>query len=148
MKKPKPVIEAEAALSAKAAEVSAAKETLNRLENELSAAHAAVRQAQTEADASMPQCRMVSVNLRTGGIADGGATYVIVRRAPRSQLFVRRVGDASSCESRFKWCELAGNYRMGKKGSIFTTPTLELRDVPAEYMPAWYLQSVKPEAAA
>lgn len=46
MKKPKTVIEAEAALSAKAAEVTAAKETLKRLEAEHDARIASFQPAQ------------------------------------------------------------------------------------------------------
>lgn len=134
MKKPKTVVDAEAALNAKAAEVSAAKEALKRLEAELAAAYVAVRSAQTEADASLPQCRMVSVRWRSG-TEEGGASYVIVRRTPGGMLVVRRVGDASGSESKFKWAEHAGKYRRAEKGS-WTSDTLELRDVPAEYLPS------------
>jgi hypothetical protein len=133
VKKPKAVIEAETALTAKAAEVAAAKDTLKRLEAEHSAAYVAVRQAQTEADESMPQCRMVRVRWRSG-TEEFGAPYVIVRRTPSGMLVVRPVGSNSGSEHRFKWAEHARKYRQVAKGS-FTSDTLELRDVPAEYMP-------------
>lgn len=132
MKKPKTVLDAEAALIAKAAEVAAAKETLKRLEAEHGAAHNAVRDAQTEADASLPQCRMVGVS--RDGAETGGAPYVILRRTPGGMLVVRRVGDASGGESKFKWAPHAQLFQQAKPG--WYRAVLELRDVPAEYLPA------------
>lgn len=133
MKKPKTVIDAEAALIAKAVEVAAAKDTLTRLEAEHGAAYSAVYQAQTEADASLQQCRMVRVRWRSD-TEEGGARVVILRRTPGGMLVVRKVGDANGYEYRFKWAEHARKYRQAEKGS-FTSDTLEMRDVPAEYLP-------------
>lgn len=134
MKKPKTVIEAEAALGAKAAEVTAAKETLKRLEAEHAAAYAAVRQAQTEADASLPQCGMVRVR-RFGGKEEDCGRYVIVRRTPGGLLVVRRVGDADCGESKFKFSQHRGLYVQAEKTS-WSSDSRELRDVPAEYLPS------------
>jgi hypothetical protein len=131
MKKLKTVVDAETALNAKAAEVTAAKDALKRLESELAGAHAAVRQAQADADATLPQCRLVRVRWRSG-IEDEGAGVVIVRRTPSGMLVVRYVGDASGSEYKFKWAEHSGKYRQADKSS-FTSDTRELRDVPAEY---------------
>lgn len=133
MKKPKTVIDAEAALSAKAAEVTAAKEALKRLEAEHSAAYAAVRHAQTEADAALPQCRLVRVRWRSGNQEDMGCV-AILRRTPGGMLVVRRVGEPYGHEYKFKWAEYAGKYRQAEKGG-YTDDTRELRDVPAEWLP-------------
>lgn len=134
MKKPKTVIEAEAAASAKKAEFDAAKETMNRLEKEWLAALAAVRDAQKAADATLPQCRHVRVRWRSGGTEDMGAV-VIVRRTPGGRLVVRNVGDPSGTEYQFKWSEHAGVFKQAEKGT-WTSDTRELRDVPAEYLPS------------
>lgn len=133
MKKPKTVIEAEAALSAKAAEVTAAKETLKRLEAEHAAAYAAVRQAQTDADASLPQCDMVRVR-RYGGKEEDCGRFVILRRTPGGLLVVRRVGEQGG-ESKFKLSQHRGLYVQAEKVS-WASDTCELRNVPAEYLPS------------
>ncbi len=134
MKKPKTVIEAEAALSAKAAEVTTAKETLKRLEAEHAAAYATVRQAQTEADASLPQCSMVRVR-RYGGKEEDCGRFVIVRRTPGGLLVVRRVGDSEGGESKFKLSQHRGLYVQAEKAS-WASDTRELRAVPTEYLPS------------
>lgn len=133
MKKPKTVIDAEAALSAKAAEVTAAKEALRRLEAEHGAAHFALIDAQTAADASLPQCRVVCVR-RYGGAEEGGALHVILRRTPGGMLVVRRVGDATGVEWKFKWALHANVFRQAEKAGWFSDWS-ELREVPAAYMP-------------
>lgn len=133
MKKPKTVIEAEAALSYKAEELTAAKDALKRLEAEYGAAHAAVRHAQTEADAELPQCRMVRVRWRSG-TDDDMSRVVILRRTPSGMLVVRNVG-TSGCEYKFKWSERPGKYRQAEKVIGFTDSIRELRDVPVEYLP-------------
>jgi hypothetical protein len=133
VKKPKTVIEAEAALSAKAAEVTAAKETLKRLEAEHAAAYAAVRQAQTDADASLPQCDMVRVR-RYGGKEEDCGRFVILRRTPGGLLVVRRVGEQGG-ESKFKLYQHRGLYVQAEKVR-WASDTRELRNVPAEYLPS------------
>lgn len=133
MKKPKTVVDAEAALAAKAAEVAAAEEALKLLKSELGIAYAAVRQAQIEADAELPQCRMVSVRWRNGNI-DYMGCVVILRHTPGGMLVVRKVGEPDGSAYKFKWAEYALRYRQAEKvGHI--SDTRELRDVPAEYMP-------------
>lgn len=134
MKKPKAVIEAESALVAKAAEVAAAKEALKRLEVERGAAIAAVRHAQTEADAALPQCRLVRVRWRSGNEEDIGRVAV-VRRTPGGMLVVRYVGDADGSEYKFKWAEYSRKFKQAERGG-YTDDTRELRDVPEAYLPA------------
>jgi hypothetical protein len=134
VKKPKTVIEAEAVASVKKAEFEAAKETMNRLEKEWFAALAAVRQAQTDADATLPQCRMVRVRRYCSKEEDCGA-FVVVRRTPGGLLVVRRVGDTSGYESKFKLSRHRGLYVQAEKASL-SSDTRELRDVPAEYLPS------------
>lgn len=133
MKKPKTVIDAEEAASAKKAEFEAAKAGVNRLEKEWFQALAAVRAAQTDADAALPQCRLVRVRWRTSNEEDMGRV-VILRRTPGGMLVVRHVGDPDGSEYKFKWAEYAGRFRQAEKGSC-TSDTRELRDVPAEYLP-------------
>ncbi len=135
MKKPKTVIEAEAALSAKAAEVAAARDTLKRLEAEHGAAYAAVRQAQTEADAALPQCRMVRVRRWRSGNEEDAGRVVIVRRTPGGMLVVRHVGAPAGHEYKFKWSEHSHKFRKAERVG-YTIDTSELRDVPAEYLPS------------
>lgn len=133
MKKPKTVIEAEAALAEKASEVAAAKDTLKRLEAEHGAAYEAVRKAQTDADAALPQCRMVRFRWRSSNEEDCGRV-VILRRTPGGMLVVRYVGEPDGLTHKFKWAEYAGKFRQAEKGS-FISDTRELRDVPVEYLP-------------
>ena len=133
MKKPQTVIDAENALSAKDTEVIAAEDALKRLEAEHGEAHAAVRKARIEADASLPQCGMVRVRWRSGNEVDAGRV-VILRRTPGGMLVVRLVGEPTGGEYKFKWAEYAGKFRQAEKGS-YSSDTRELRDVPAEYLP-------------
>lgn len=133
VKRPKTVIEAEAAASAKRAEFEAAKEAVKRLEGEWFQALAAVKAAQTEADAALPQCRLVRVRWRTSNEEEMGRA-VILRRTPGGMLVVRYVGDPDGIEFKFKWAAYAGKFRQAEKGG-YTSDTRELRDVPAEYLP-------------
>lgn len=135
MKKSKIVIEAEANLSAKEAELIAAKEALRRIEVEYGAAYAAVRKAQTEADASLPQCNMVRVRHYSGKEEDCGR-FAIVRRTPGGMLVVRRVGDSIGSESKFRISQHRAVYVQAEKVS-WSSDTRELRDVPPEYLPAF-----------
>ena len=134
MKKPKTVIYAEAALAAKAGEVAASKEALKRLETEHGAAYKAVRQAQADADANFPQCRLVLVRWRTSKQEDIGRV-VILRRTPGGLLIVRYVGEPYGSEYRFKWSEHSRKFRQAERGG-YTDDTRELRDVPVEYQPS------------
>ena len=134
MKKPKGVTDAENALFAKQAELTDAKETVKTLEAECDAARAAVRKAQTEADALLPQCQVVTIHWRTGNREHNGTRHVIVRRTTSGILVVRSIGDAGAYQMRFKFDESSRKYRLDGKGS-FVTRTLELCDVPADYIP-------------
>ena len=134
IKKPKTVIDAEAVLSMKKAEVAAAKEALQRLEVEYGSAIAAVRQAQTDADATLPQCRMVRVRWHSGNEADS-ASVVILRRTPGGMLVVRRVGEPDGIECKFKWVEHSGKFRQAEKNHYYSD-IRELKDVPVEYLPS------------
>lgn len=127
MKKTKDLVDAEAAFAAKKADFDAARLHMKRLEIELSESCAAVRKARADADASLPHCRMVRIRLY-GGLESYGDKAVIVRRTPSGMLVVRRVGDAD--EYRFRWAAQAKKFR--KVGNFFN---IELRDVPAEYIP-------------
>ena len=133
MTKPKTVIDAEAALIAKAAELTAAREALKRLEAEHGVAHAAVRSAQTAADASLPQCRQVYVS-RVSGAEKDGVRCVILRRTPSGILVTRLMGVVKADEGKFKWVPHAQLFRQAFADG-WTSGWLELRDVPAEYLP-------------
>lgn len=133
VKKHKSVVEAEKALADKDAEIAAAKIALSQFEKERAECYSAVRAAQTEADASLPQCRMVRVT--RGGAMESSGDVVILRRTPAGKLVVRRAGEATY-EYMFKWSEFSGRYREHKSGhSSFSIYSLELRDVPAEFLP-------------
>lgn len=132
MKKPKIVLEAEASLAAKKAEVEAAQGVLNRLGNEVSAAHDALHEARIAADAPLPKCRIVYV--RGGKVADS-ISAVIVRKTPGGMLVVREVGAPLDRTSKYKWSKFALKYRHTEKVTYHFGTTRELRDVPAEYMP-------------
>lgn len=134
VKKPKTVIDAENAASAKRAEFDAAKEAMNRLEREWFQAQAAVQTAQTEADASLTQCRMVCSRWRSGKEEDV-ARVVIVRRTPSGMLVVRRVGMLDGNEYKFKWDKYLSEFRQSEK-AVYTYDIRKLRDVPAEFLPA------------
>lgn len=133
MKKPKSVLAAEALVDAKDAEIVAAQAALKQLEMERREAYLAVRAAQAEADAALPQCRMVRVRWRSGGEEELWRV-VIVRKTPGGMLVVRRVGEPDGYEERFRWAAYAGNYRQ-QKPSSFASDHYELRDVPADFMP-------------
>ena len=133
MKKPKSVIDAEAALIAKIAELAAARDTVSRLEVEHGHAIAADRQAQTDADSALPQCRMVMVGRFSGKDSDMGRV-VIVRRTPSGMLVVRGVGDSNGIEYKFKQSKWSTVYRQAEKTGY--TGCRQLRDLPAEYDPA------------
>lgn len=134
MKKSKAVLEAEAAVIAKAAELEEARKTVTLIESELSAARLDVIAAQTAADAELPQCRIVRFRGGSSTMTDIGQA-VILRRTPRGILVVRKVGDASNEELRFKWDAYPGAFQR-KAGSSYATAFYELSDVPAEYLPS------------
>lgn len=134
-KKPAAVADAEEAVAAKAAELAATKEAVQRLEREHSECVVALRQTQTDADAALPQCDMVSVRWRSDKEEPAGR-MVILRKTPGGTLVTRRVGDASAYEYRFKWSAHRGKYVQAEKQGSWVSDSRELRSVPAEYVPA------------
>lgn len=133
MKRPSAVVAAKAVASSKAAELAAAKEAVRRLEGEYGQAQAAVRSAQVEADAQLPQCDMVAVRRYTG--TDGDVSrVVIVRKTASGMLVVRRVGDATAHEFKFKWWDFGGKFSQAEKVLPYSVRR-ELRNVPVEYIP-------------
>jgi len=103
-----------------------------RLEAEYSDCLRAVRAAQEEADALLPQCLIVRRRWRSGTVEDF-AKAVVLRKTAGGQLVVRRVGDADGTEYRFKWAERAQVYRQAEKSTSWASDTRELRDVPPEF---------------
>jgi hypothetical protein len=120
-------------MKAKCAEFAAAKDVVERLKNDLPILAAALQSARLEADTCLPHCRMVLYDWQTGR-EDAGADYVIVRKTPGGMIVVRRAGDPSGTESKFRWDE--GRYRQAAKPPRWSRGVFELRDVPAEYLPA------------
>jgi hypothetical protein len=139
MKTPAAVLEAQSAVDAKAAELTAARALVERLSKDLGEAQAALHSARVAADMNMPRCRLVSIKWNSGNHEEGGV-LVIERKTPAGKLVVRRVGSAESSSSRwmFEWCERSGAYREKKArhGYSYSRSILELRDVPPEFMPA------------
>lgn len=134
MKKPKTVIDAEVAMAAKKAAVSEAREALKRLEAEYGDAVLAVRHAQTEADAKLPQCQIVTVRQYNGKV-EALSCGVILRRTPSGMLVVRHVGDNEGSEFKFKPGGFYGTFRQAENPSHMGD-VRELLDVPAEFLPS------------
>jgi hypothetical protein len=135
MKKHPTVVAAEAAAQVKLGELNAAREAVKRLDEEHSAAVAAVRAAQLAVDASLPRCRVVRVGWRSGKETDDGQV-VITRMTPGGMLVVRRPGDEIGNEFKFEFWPHSAKFAEVKKRSSLPSDRLELRDVPATYMPA------------
>lgn len=135
MKKNPAVAAAEQAKEAVAKELEEARALVRRLESDHGVAIRAVREAQEMADADLPQCRIAQ--MRSGvekNQEEARHRVVIVRRTPTGMLVVRSVGDTSGYEYKFKWSGRA--YVQAEKARGFSFYYNELRDVPAEYMPA------------
>jgi hypothetical protein len=131
MKKPKKVVEAQEFLAVKAEEVKQAKDRLKRLEDEYRDAQFAVRDAQTEADSNLPQCRLI--NKRWSTVEQLGRV-VILRKTPTGMLVVRSVGVPDGYEYRFKWAPYSGCFR-GVERIGCGNDVRELQDVPVEFLP-------------
>ena len=135
MKTTNTVSAAEEAVSSKAAELDAAHGEVDRLKREHGEAFAALSKAREDADASLPQCRMVRIVWRGNKAADAGM-LVILRKTPTGMIVARRVGAPAGAEFRFKWSAHGQCFRDAAKHSSWLSDSLELRDVPTEYMPA------------
>jgi len=134
MKKPKAVIDAEAVVAEKVKELAAAQEVVARLDSERIDAMTAVRKAQEEVDSDLPQCRMVSIQWRSGKEQDAGSV-VIVRSTPSGMIITRQFGNTSGHEYKFKWSPYTSQFRQAENGASFGN-TRALRDVPDAYLPA------------
>jgi hypothetical protein len=135
MKKLAAVAAAERALAAKKAELAAAEATIACLRFEVADAHRAVFDAQSDADAALPQCRMVAIGWRGSPERDVGRT-VILRRTPTGILVVRSVGFTDRGVFKFKWNERTGRFVQAEKRTLLCGDTRELRDVPEQFLPA------------
>lgn len=133
MKLAPPVQDAVSQMEGKARELTAAKELVRKLELEYLEAREAIKHAQLAVDATLPQCRLVQVHWRSGKEADAGRV-VIIRKTPGGQLVVRKAGEVTDSETKFKWREFSNKYVEAKKTSSFTSDQFELRDVPAEFL--------------
>ncbi len=120
---------AKQAANIRAAELQAAREALERLEGEHAIAVGAIRRALAAEEATYPQCRMVRVHWRSGA-EENSVQVGILRRTPGGQLVVRHLGS----EYRFKWSR--DHYVQAEKANTTGVYLRELRDVPAEYLPA------------
>jgi len=121
---------------AKKQELAEAEGAVARLKAEWIDAMQSIREAQERADAVLPQCRIVSVS-RYSSKEVGGARVVILRRTPAGTLIVRHLGDADRGEYKFRFSTHSEAYReVEKEGRFSYSDRSELRDVPAEYMPA------------
>lgn len=133
-KQPSAVELAQAFAAQKNSEVKAAREALRALEAEVMVAYVAVRKAQEAEDAHLPQCRIVTV--MSGGRVSEFGPVVILRKTNAGLLVTRRVGGPGASAFKFKWHEHSGKFRQAEKQSPYAYAHRELRDVPAEYMPA------------
>jgi hypothetical protein len=140
MKKPKSLIDAEADLAAKAAELDAARESVKRIEAELRAAYVVLSREQQNADSKLPQCKMVRVGY--GGKEEDCGLMVIKTKTPTGMLSVRHFGQEDRGMSKFKWDRHFGKFVEARKRDSFSSYRYELRDVPSEYMPSKKDQAV------
>lgn len=134
----KTVAAAEAAVAEAGLRLGAAREAVRQLELEYSAAVAAAERARVEADDLLPQCRLVRVGWHSGKETEI-CRVVILRKTPSGLLVVRRVGDGTDDQSRFKWNEHSNRFVLAEKRGNFTTDNRELRDVPESFLPAHQL---------
>lgn len=139
-KKPTSVAKAEELAKLKKEELDAARAAVRRIEGELGEALAAVRSARKSADAGLPQCKMVHVRWRNSAESDL-SDVAILRRTPGGVLVVRRLGDSPGMEFRFKFNAYRDVYAQAEKRHYFGSNHRELRDVPAEFLPAGALAS-------
>jgi hypothetical protein len=134
MSKTTPLTEAKAAAERKKAELDLAEKDVTRIRAELGECHKAIRAAQEAEDEKLPQCVSVVKAWRGGEIRES-IRCVILRQTPTGRLVVRRFGDATWGESRFKLSKHAGVFVEDVKHSSIIGDSRELRNVPAEFMP-------------
>lgn len=134
MKKTKELISAENAEKSKRLELEKAREKVKMLDIEWKAAIEAVNKAQEDADAAMPQCRLVKVSRYSGKEQDAGQ-MVIERKTKSGILVTRRFGIVSVSNYRFKFSQHSGVF-VHAGALCYGTDLFELRDVPTEYLPS------------
>lgn len=101
----------------------------------LDEAFEAVTEAQKAIDDRMPQCRMVSIQWRTGKLCGPGLFMVILRKTPGGMLIVRERGNEEAQQYKFKWWPHSRVYREFGKANSSMSNARELRDVPKEFLP-------------
>lgn len=134
MKRPQLVVDAERRVVAAIESLKVLDASVRKMRLEQNQAINDLTAAQTEADADLPQCRVVSVSLRTGAPTGIGAMHVILRRTPAGTIFTRHVGATTDYEYKFKFGEMSGAYVESTRDR-YPINRLELRDVPSEFMP-------------
>lgn len=117
------------------ADLDHARAEVKRLEQELSDAQGAWRDAQVAVDAELPQCGMVLAKWRSGK-EEGAGRLVILRKTPGGMLITRRVGDVHGAEMKFKWSQHRAQFVQAEKSSFHTSDTRKLCDVPGEFLPS------------
>lgn len=125
-KKSQALIDAEAAVIAKKEEHRVMNEGLMRLNDEVNESLAKLRVARIDADAALPQCKVV--------LGSTTRRMVIVGRAAHGMLRIRDLGDHGGFERKFKYHNLSMTFRSyyGQRGG-FGRETLT--DVPEEFIP-------------
>lgn len=133
-KKPQGVVDAEAARDAAKQALNSARAACTEAERIYLEANSAVQAALIEADGALPQCRVVIIDWN--GKLRSEYRAVILRATKSGMLVVREVG--GTLERKFKYRKIHGigggvheqNERRG-----FMRTRLELRDVPAKFIP-------------
>lgn len=133
MKKSAAIIAAEFAVAATVQELTTAKAEVARLEDCHKKALSQLWEARKASDSLLPQCRVVSYRWRSG-VTEDLHKAVIVKKTPSGMLVVRRFGEDG--EARYKWRESSRLFVQSEKQSVCAYSVRQLRDVPAEFMPA------------
>lgn len=130
MKKTADTLAAEKALEAKKQEITAAEAALKVLRSQLDDAHKAVSAARLAGDDCLPKATIVSIGWRSSTVIPVGVG-VIDRVTPGGMLIVRRIG--TDIEYRFTWNGRV--FRVKPPRGSWTYDSVELRDVPPEFIP-------------
>jgi hypothetical protein len=131
-KRPAAVAKAETIRDAAAQALEKAREHVKTLEREHGLTIQAVRAAQENHDATLPQCRVICVKWRSSKEEERGRA-VIVRQTPKGMLVVRWVGESTG-DARYKWD--GRKFVLARaRSTSWLNDSMELRDVPPEYMP-------------
>jgi hypothetical protein len=133
-----------AAVQVAIAEMEAAKADLTTAEKAVEEARkrcddavVGLRKARLEADQSMPQCRCVAIS-RYGSERESDIRMVVIlRQTPSGLLVTRPAGEVDRPLTNFVWNKFKGVYRekTANRGAFYASSHLELRDVPAQFLP-------------